>query len=341
LQGGGDPNRLPAAEKFALELDKVPQLEQRVAAFNFKVSFDIRKADIKPGVEALKQACKEVLESKKLPKLLELVLELGNFINDGTPRGGVFGFKINSLTKMTDTKTGDNKMTLLQFLVKILEKQAPDLLKFQEELPSLEAANKVSLQSLQSDMNLLAKDFSAIEASLNGVFKDVNDRFVETMKPFADKANQDVQTMQVNFKLMEDKYKDVCNYFGEEAKTTQPEELFGTLLTFLHNVQDAIKANELAIVNAEKNARREDARVKRQQAEMDQKKKTNAEGPDAHDDVVQELFGALQGGNLFKNRRITQQQAKAPPPAAKPAPPTKPAPIVPGSVKLKPVGDKK
>jgi hypothetical protein len=46
------------------------------------------------------------------------------------------------------------------------------------------------------------------------------------------------------------------------------------------------------------------------QAEMDAKKKTGAE---LQDSVVDELFGALKGGNVFKNRRV---QGGAPQPGA-------------------------
>jgi len=328
LQQGGDPNRLPVAEKFALELDKIPQLEQRANAFNFKVSFDIRKADIKPGVETLRQASKEIAESKKILKLFEVVLEVGNFLNESTPRGGVFGFKLNSLIKMADTKSTDNTATLVQYIVKILEKQAPALINFQDELPSLEAATKISLQSLQGDMNSLNKDFTAVKNSLETVFKDQKDRFVELMSQFISKAQSDIETMLMNFKIMEDKYKDACNYFGEDSKTMQPEELFGIVWTFVGLVRDAVKANQQAIVNAEKNARREDARVKRQ-AEMDAKKKSTTT-PEGHDTVVEELFGALQGGNIFKNRRLTQQQQNLQMKATKPPPmiPVSPKPPV-------------
>eukprot|EP01118_Nematostelium_gracile_P020544 TRINITY_DN9991_c0_g1_i1.p1 TRINITY_DN9991_c0_g1~~TRINITY_DN9991_c0_g1_i1.p1 ORF type:complete len:127 (+),score=42.09 TRINITY_DN9991_c0_g1_i1:1-381(+) len=114
---------------------------------------------------------------------------------------------------------------------------------------------------------------------------------------------------------MNDRYNDVCDYLGEDPKTIQPEELFGYFVQFNSAIQDAIKANQLAIVNAEKNARREDARVKRQ-AEMDAKKK--GPGPEGHDNVVEELFGALKGGNIFKNRRMNQQnQGLGTPPPTK------------------------
>jgi formin 2 len=71
LNSGGDASKLGNPEKFSLELEKVPQLEARIKAFVFKLSFDNKKSEIKPDIETLKLASKEVLEAKKLVQLLE------------------------------------------------------------------------------------------------------------------------------------------------------------------------------------------------------------------------------------------------------------------------------
>jgi hypothetical protein len=68
----GDASKLPPPEKFALELDSVPFLDQRLLAFNFLLTFPNKKSDIKPSVETLKQASLQLLNSKKLPELLEV-----------------------------------------------------------------------------------------------------------------------------------------------------------------------------------------------------------------------------------------------------------------------------
>jgi hypothetical protein len=48
LQSGGDITRLGPAERFALEVQKIPQLPQLLQAFAFKLSFEPKKVDIKP-----------------------------------------------------------------------------------------------------------------------------------------------------------------------------------------------------------------------------------------------------------------------------------------------------
>lgn len=57
---------------------------------------------------ALIKACKEVLQSRNLKQLLEVVLAFGNYMNKGQ-RGNAYGFKVSSLNKIADTKSSIDK----------------------------------------------------------------------------------------------------------------------------------------------------------------------------------------------------------------------------------------
>lgn len=62
-----------------------------------------------PGASAaLVEASKEVLRSRNLRQLLEVVLAFGNYMNKGQ-RGNAYGFKVASLNKIADTKSSIDK----------------------------------------------------------------------------------------------------------------------------------------------------------------------------------------------------------------------------------------
>lgn len=61
-----------------------------------------------PALPALTKASKEVLHSKNLKQLLEVVLAFGNYMNKGQ-RGNAYGFKVSSLNKIADTKSSIDK----------------------------------------------------------------------------------------------------------------------------------------------------------------------------------------------------------------------------------------
>lgn len=75
------------------------------------------------------EASREVARSRRLRRLLEVVLALGNYMNRGA-RGNASGFRLASLNRLADTKSSAVKgTTLLHYLVQILEKKVIDFIK--------------------------------------------------------------------------------------------------------------------------------------------------------------------------------------------------------------------
>ena len=83
---------------------------------HYKKKFQVWFSEIKPKLQAVLEASKEVQRSKRLKKMLELILAFGNYMNRGQ-RGNAVGFKLSSLTRIADTKSSCNKnMTLLHYI---------------------------------------------------------------------------------------------------------------------------------------------------------------------------------------------------------------------------------
>lgn len=67
---------------------------------------------------ALSLASREVVKSRALRQLLEVVLAFGNYMNKGQ-RGNAYGFKISSLNKIADTKSSIDRYCSVGSLVRI------------------------------------------------------------------------------------------------------------------------------------------------------------------------------------------------------------------------------
>ena len=59
--------------------------------------------------------------SARLLLLLQLTLAIGNYLNGGTQKGGAYGFKLSSLSRLADTKSVDGKSSLLNHLMKLAD----------------------------------------------------------------------------------------------------------------------------------------------------------------------------------------------------------------------------
>lgn len=102
---------------------RVPHYEQRLRSLHYKKRFQITLNEISPRITSVMEASREVSRSRRLRRLLEIVLALGNYMNRGA-RGNASGFRLASLNRLADTKSSASKgTTLLHYLVQILEKK--------------------------------------------------------------------------------------------------------------------------------------------------------------------------------------------------------------------------
>lgn len=97
---------------------RIPHYEQRLRSLHYKKRFSVTVNDLCPRIANVMEASREVARSRRLRKLLELVLALGNYMNRGA-RGNASGFRLTSLNRLADTKSSSAKgTTLLHYLVR-------------------------------------------------------------------------------------------------------------------------------------------------------------------------------------------------------------------------------
>lgn len=120
------PSKLIGLDVFARLLHwfcRVPHYEQRLRSLHYKKRFQVTLSEIQPRITSVMEASREVSRSRRLRRLLEIVLALGNYMNRGA-RGNASGFRLASLNRLADTKSSSAKgTTLLHYLVQILEKK--------------------------------------------------------------------------------------------------------------------------------------------------------------------------------------------------------------------------
>ncbi|XP_043940790.1 disheveled-associated activator of morphogenesis 2 isoform X2 [Protopterus annectens] len=180
-------DRMARADRFLYEMSRIDHYQQRLQALFFKKKFAERLAEAKPKVKAILLASKQVCQSKCLKKILEVVLAFGNYMNKGQ-RGNAFGFKISSLNKIADTKSSiDRGITMLHYLIMILEKKYQEILNIPSDLQHVPEAAKVNLTELEKEVNNIKNGLKAIESELEyqrSRIQEPGDRFLPVMSDF-------------------------------------------------------------------------------------------------------------------------------------------------------------
>ncbi|XP_054425296.1 disheveled-associated activator of morphogenesis 2 isoform X1 [Pteronotus mesoamericanus] len=298
--------RMARADRFLYEMSRIDHYQQRLQALFFKKKFQERLAEAKPKVEAILLASQELIRSKRLKQMLEVVLAIGNFMNKGQ-RGGAYGFRVASLNKIADTKSSiDRNISLLHYLIMILEKHFPDILNMPSELQHLPEAAKVNLAELEKEVGNLRKGLRAVEVELEyqkRQLREPNDKFVPVMSDFITVSSFSFSELEDQLNEARDKFSKALMHFGEQDSKMQPDEFFGIFDTFLQAFSEARQDLEAMRRRKEEEERRArmEAMLKeqRERERWQRQRKVHAGSALEEGGEFDDLVSALRSGEVF------------------------------------------
>lgn len=104
-------------------------------------------------------------------------------MNSGSRNEQAFGFEFSFLTKLTNTKDYENKQTPLHYIAEAVERKFPDALSFYDDLPHVDKASRVSLETIQKTMKQMSNSVKNLESALsnNKLPQCDDDKFTEVM----------------------------------------------------------------------------------------------------------------------------------------------------------------
>uniref|UniRef100_A0A452QM13 Formin like 3 n=1 Tax=Ursus americanus TaxID=9643 RepID=A0A452QM13_URSAM len=281
-------DELAAEDRFMLLFSKVERLTQRMAGMAFLGNFQDNLQMLTPQLNAIIAASASVKSSQKLKQMLEIILALGNYMNS-SKRGAVYGFKLQSLDLLLDTKSTDRKMTLLHFIALTVKEKYPDLANFWHELHFVEKAAAVSLENVLLDVKELGRGMELIRRECGIHDNSVLRNFLSTNEGKLDKLQRDAKTA-------EEAYNAVVRYFGESPKTTPPSVFFPVFVRFIRSYKEAEQENE---------ARKKQEEVMREKQLAQEAKKLDAKTPSQRNKwQQQELIAELRRRQAKEHRPV-------------------------------------
>ncbi|XP_037117366.1 protein diaphanous homolog 2 isoform X2 [Syngnathus acus] len=300
---------LVESEQFGIVMSSVKLLRPRLNGILFKLTFEEQVNNIRPDIMNVTFACEEVKKSEGFRKLLELVLLVGNYMNAGSRNAQTFGFNVNFLCKLRDTKSISQNTTLLHFLAEKCDETYPEILRFPEELEHVESASKVSAEILKSSLATMERHIVRLENDIENFPKsdDTQDKFVEKMSGFCKLSREQYEKLSIMHKNMQKLYENIGSYFTFDPQVISVEDFFGELSNFRILFLEAVKENHKKREMEEKikRARLAKEKAEREKQERQQKKKKlidmNKEGDETG--VMDSLMEALQSGAAFRDRR--------------------------------------
>lgn len=307
----GPREELGKPEQFFLEILTIPRVSTRLECWNNSLKAWPALRDIQERLEMLEVCLKEIREGKDpsgnskrsmIQSVLEVVLALGNYLNGGSFRGGAYGFKLQALEKLTDTKTASGKKTLMHFIADFLEKDLPDLKDWDECVKNADAGSRVVFSQLRQDSVEVYKIVAMVKTEIAATPENPGDKFKQKMTDFLLDFEKKVTEIKDRMEAIQKKYVEVAKFYGEEDVSTLPmDEFIKIFATFAASYNSAKSDNTKERMMREKNEKEE--KRKRMQAEMKaqqaRKRETQAAaggGEDEEDEDATERAKRLMGG---------------------------------------------
>ncbi|XP_016098200.1 FH2 domain-containing protein 1-like [Sinocyclocheilus grahami] len=251
----GDYSTLSEADRFMVQLVKVPCYEERLNSLVLKEEFSHFMDEVNHSVAVMTSAGQELLECADLHSVIRLVLKTGNYMNSGGYAGSAVGFRIPSLLKLADTKANKPGMNLMHYVAMQAQKIDALLLRFPEQLQHIGDAARIHKQEIESDFQ---KEVSKVQVAKQNASKQPD--LEEQMRDFLQNADTRLTETEAAFKNLSAVCDSVAEYFCEDPTQFKLEECCSIFYSFCEKFKRAVQEN----------LEREMVEVKRRQRERTQ-----------------------------------------------------------------------
>lgn len=228
-----DIGTLHVAEQFFVMLGGIQRPRAKAEALLTSLTFREAAEKLIAEADVISRATHELVESRRFHSLLEFALALGNSMNAGTARGNAKGFSILNLPTMVNTRSTLGKSTLLHYAVGVLRTKMIDLLRFDEDLPTLSQASALDAKAIAVKAEELIDSLRAMETEVDLCRKQgQSQRFVAQMDRWMLQLRQTSEQLQVAMKSMKRYEQGLLQYLPACKSAGTVQDIFVSLAQF-------------------------------------------------------------------------------------------------------------
>lgn len=242
IQDFDDISKLAKADQYFGEIITIPRLNERLNSMIYRRKLDIEITEVRPELDSLWNASRELRSCTKFKRILQIVLAVGNALNGSTFRGGAKAFQLDGLLKMKETKTanaGPGCPTLMHYVARLLLHSDPTLVTFIDDLPNLENAARIAVQTTLQTVSTLVGGVAAVKTEVatlkRAPTRPPGDKFIPVMEAFVLQVASPVEALENMGRSLEAELKSMLQFYGEKTDppdARKPEDFFGLILSF-------------------------------------------------------------------------------------------------------------
>ncbi|XP_070823607.1 uncharacterized protein [Chaetodon trifascialis] len=238
----GPVSELHIVDQYMLEMCNIPHLSTQLDLLLTLRELPIGIDDLQPLINQKIRMCTQLNNCGSFVSVLEYLLAIGNYLNENARKEKAKGFRLSSLTKLSQLRGRDRKFTLLHALVEQIMLHEPCLATFTQELAEFETVPGASIKGLTAEVDVLKNElqkliqYSKTSKKRNAGIQQPN--FSKDLKMATEKYGRDLSALTKTCEDMKELYSVILVKFGEPADQDS-QEFFGLICQFVHDFKRA------------------------------------------------------------------------------------------------------
>ncbi|TRY94583.1 hypothetical protein DNTS_002185 [Danionella cerebrum] len=228
---------LHVVDQYMMEMCKIPNLSAHLDLLLSIRELPISMADLTPLILQQMLMCQQLWDCQGFISVLEHLLAMGNYLNQNSGKDRAKGFRLSSLTKLSQLRGNNRKVTLLHALVEQLMLREPRLATFFLELAEFETFPGASVKGLTAEVDVVKNEFKKVvqytKADKQKNMSSQQMKFFRDLETAIKNHEEDLQELMKRCEVMRRLYKDILVKFGEPLDQDS-QELFGWICQFIN-----------------------------------------------------------------------------------------------------------
>ncbi|XP_023196660.1 formin-like protein 13 [Xiphophorus maculatus] len=236
----GPVSELHIVDRYMMEMCNVSYLSTQLDLLLTLRELPISMKDLQPLINQKIRMCKQLYNSRSFVSVLEYLLAIGNYLNENAGKEKAKGFRLSSLTKLSQLRGRDKNFTLLHALLEQIMLQEPGLATFTQDLAEFETVPGASIKGLTAEVDVLKNEVQKVLQYRKTIKKRniaaQHPNFTKDLKMAIEKYNVQLESLTKTCEEMKKLYSVILVKFGEPLDQDS-QELFGMICQFLHDFQ--------------------------------------------------------------------------------------------------------
>ncbi|XP_053174031.1 uncharacterized protein LOC128357688 [Scomber japonicus] len=233
----GPVTELHIVDQYMMEMCNIPYLSTQLDLLLTLRDLPTAMNDLQPLINQKIRMCTQLYNCRSFVSVLEYLLAIGNYLNENAGKGKAKGFRLSSLTKLSQLRGRDRKFTLLHALVEQIMLHEPCLATFTQELAEFETVPGASIKGLTAEVDVLKNELQKVvqyrKTSKKRNVGAQHPNFSKDLKMAIEKYNTDLSALTKTCEEMKKLYSVILVKFGEPADQDS-QELFGLIHQFIN-----------------------------------------------------------------------------------------------------------